>query len=68
MENEKKGACATAAKLSPLSLSPPPSEFCNDENNSVIRSAMDALRNFPPKISLLAARLGKVSLDSVRAL
>jgi len=25
--------------------SPPPSEFCKDENNSVIRSAMDALRN-----------------------
>jgi hypothetical protein len=32
-----------SAKLSPLSLSP--SEFCNDEKNSVIRSAMDALRN-----------------------
>jgi hypothetical protein len=29
----------------PLSLSPPPSEFCNDENYSVIRSAMDALRD-----------------------
>ncbi len=26
-------------------LSPPPSEFWNDEKNSVIRSAMDALRN-----------------------
>jgi hypothetical protein len=34
-----------SAKLSPLSLSPPPSEFCNHEKNSVIRSAMDALRN-----------------------
>ncbi len=32
-------------QLLPLSLSPPPSELCNDENNSVIRSAMDALRN-----------------------
>jgi hypothetical protein len=26
-------------------LSPPPSEFCIDEKNIVIRSAMDALRN-----------------------
>jgi hypothetical protein len=34
-----------SAKLSPLSLSPPPSEVCNHEKNSVIRSAMDALRN-----------------------
>jgi hypothetical protein len=34
-----------SAKLSPLLLSPPPSELCNDENNNVIRSAMDALRN-----------------------
>jgi hypothetical protein len=34
-----------SAKLSPLSLSPPPSEFCNHEKNSKIRSAMDALRN-----------------------
>jgi hypothetical protein len=42
-----------SVKLSLLSLSPPPSEFCNDENNSVIRSAMDALRN-SKKISLLA--------------
>ncbi len=33
------------ATLSLLSLSPPPSKFCNDENNSVIRSAMDALSN-----------------------
>jgi hypothetical protein len=33
------------AQLLPLSPLPPPSEFCNDENNSVIRSAMDALRN-----------------------
>jgi hypothetical protein len=34
------------AQLSPpsLSLSLPPSEFCTDEDNSVIRSAMDALR------------------------
>jgi hypothetical protein len=30
-----------------------PSEFCNDEKNSVIRSAMDALRN-SKKISLLS--------------
>jgi hypothetical protein len=30
-----------SAQLSPLSPLPPPSEFCNDENNSVIRSAMD---------------------------
>jgi hypothetical protein len=36
--------------LSPLPL---PSEFSSDENNSVIRSAMDALRN-SNKISLLA--------------
>jgi hypothetical protein len=28
-----------------LLLLPPPSDFCNDENNSVKRSAMDALRN-----------------------
>ncbi len=42
-----------SAQLSPLSLSPPPSEFCNDENNNVIRSAIDALRN-SQKISLLA--------------
>jgi hypothetical protein len=35
---------------------PPPSEFCNDENNSVIRSAMDALRN-SKKISLLAVAI-----------
>ncbi len=41
-----------SAKLSLLSLLPQPSEFCNDENNSVIRSAMDALRN--SKNSLLA--------------
>jgi hypothetical protein len=34
-----------SAKLSPLSLSPPLSEFCNNEKNSAIRSAMDALRN-----------------------
>jgi hypothetical protein len=26
--------------------SPQPSEFCNDENKSEIRSAMDAKRNF----------------------
>jgi hypothetical protein len=32
-------------QLSPLSPSPQPSEFCNDENNSVIRSAMNTLRN-----------------------
>jgi hypothetical protein len=32
-----------SAQLKPLL----PSEFCNDENNSVIRSAMDALRNSP---------------------
>jgi hypothetical protein len=41
-----------SAQLSLLSPSPPPSEFCNDENNKVIRSAMDALRN-SKKISLL---------------
>jgi hypothetical protein len=45
-----------SAKLSPLWLSPPPSELCNDENNSVIRSAMDALRN-SKKISLLAVAI-----------
>ncbi len=45
-----------SAKLSPLSLSPPPSEFCNDEKNSVIRSAMDALKN-AKKISLLAVAI-----------
>jgi hypothetical protein len=33
-----------------------PSEFCNDENNSVTRSAMDALRN-SKKISLLAVAI-----------
>jgi hypothetical protein len=42
-----------SAQLLPLSPSPVPSEFCNDDNNSVIRSAMDALRN-SKKISLLA--------------
>ncbi len=31
-------------------------EFCNDEKNSVIRSAMDALRN-SKKISLLAVAI-----------
>ncbi len=45
-----------SAKLSLLSPSPPPSEFCNDENNRVIRSAMDALRN-SKKISLLAVAI-----------
>jgi hypothetical protein len=39
------------AGLSPLL--PPLSEFCNDENNSVIRSAMNALRN-SKKITILA--------------
>jgi hypothetical protein len=33
-----------------------PSELCNDENNSVIRSAMDALRN-SKKIILLAVAI-----------
>jgi hypothetical protein len=33
-----------SAKLSPPLPSPPPSEFCTDEDNSVNRSAMDALR------------------------
>jgi hypothetical protein len=42
-----------SAQLSPLSPSPPPSEFCNDEN---IRLAMDALRNFK-KISLLTVAI-----------
>ncbi len=32
------------AEPSPPSPLPPPSEFCTDEDNSVIRSAMDALR------------------------
>ncbi len=45
-----------SAKLSPLPLSPPPSEFCNDENYSIIRSAMDALR-YSKKISLLAVAI-----------
>ncbi len=45
-----------SAKLSPLWLLPPPSELCNDENNSVIRSAMDVLRN-SKKISLLAVAI-----------
>ncbi len=44
-----------SAQLSPPS--PPPSEFCTDEDNSVIRSAMDALRyskkyNYPSKCNL----------------
>ncbi len=47
---------AGVSKLSPLPLSPPSSEFCNDENNSVIRSAMDALRN-SKKVSLLAVAI-----------
>jgi hypothetical protein len=33
------------AQLSPPSPLPPPLEFCIDEDNSVIRSAMHALRN-----------------------
>ncbi len=45
-----------SAKLSPLSLPPPSSEFCNDEKNSVIRSTMDALRN-SKKISLLSVAI-----------
>jgi hypothetical protein len=45
-----------SAQLSLLSPSPQPSEFCNDENNSVIRLAMDALRN-SKKISLLAVAI-----------
>jgi hypothetical protein len=45
-----------SAQLTPLSQSPPPSEVCNDENNSVIRSGMDGLRN-SKKISLLAVTI-----------
>ena len=45
-----------SAQLLPLSLSPQPSEFCNDEHNCVVRSAMDALRN-SKKISLLAVAI-----------
>jgi hypothetical protein len=45
-----------SAQLSLLSPSPLPSEFCNDENNSVIRSAMDALRN-SKKMCLLAVAI-----------
>jgi hypothetical protein len=45
-----------SAHLSPLSPLPTPSEFLNDENNSVIRSAMDALRNYK-KIRLLAVAI-----------
>ena len=33
-----------SAQLLPPSPSPPPSEFCNDEENSVNISAMDAMR------------------------
>ncbi len=44
------------AQLSPLLPSTPPLEFCNDENNSVIRSEMDALRN-SKKISHLAVAI-----------
>ncbi len=40
-----------STQLSPPSLSPLPSEFCTDEDNSVIRSVMDAARysknNYP---------------------
>ncbi len=35
---------ADLIKLLFSSLSPPPSEFCIDEDNSVVRSAIDALR------------------------
>jgi len=49
----KAVAKATAAIVL---LSPPPSEFCIDEKNIVIRSAMDALRN-SKKISLLAVAI-----------
>ncbi len=41
-----------SAKLSPLSPSPLPSEFCTDEDNIVNRSAMDALR-YSKNITLL---------------
>jgi hypothetical protein len=37
------------AQLSPPSPSPPPSEFCTDEDNSVFRSAMDAWRYLKKK-------------------
>ncbi len=43
------GGVSTTITVSP---SPPPSEFCNDEDNSVNRSVMDALRN-SKKITLL---------------
>jgi hypothetical protein len=40
------------AQLSPLSPLPLPSEFCNDEDNSVKRSAMDgwkkSIKSYPP--------------------
>ncbi len=42
-----------SSKLSPLSPSPPPSEFFNDEENNVILSPMDAFRN--SKNTLLTA-------------
>jgi hypothetical protein len=45
-----------SAQLSPMLPSPPPSEFCNDENNNVIGSAMDALRH-SKKISLLTVAI-----------
>jgi hypothetical protein len=45
-----------SAQLSVLSLSPQTSAFCNDEKNSLIRSAMDALRN-SKTISLLAVAI-----------
>ncbi len=47
-----------SAQLSPPSPSPPPSELFTDEDNSVIRSAMDALRylknNYPSNCNLFS--------------
>ncbi len=39
-----------SAQLSPPSPSPPPSEFCSDEDNSVIRSAMDGFHEIFKKL------------------
>ncbi len=44
LEKPSLNSLQGSAKLSPLSPSPRPSEFCTDEDNIVNRSAMDALR------------------------
>jgi hypothetical protein len=48
-----KNGVAGLVQLSLLLPSPTPAEFCNDDNNSVIIPALDALRN-SKKITFLS--------------